>query len=268
MSEMISYSVEELDALPLLALERKGKVYAYVDLEHPQLDENTTLDKFFDRLALPENWSDSHMVVRICSSSVKRGDKKCFFPLNRFPVSVDKNGKATWETSVRDARLAHEQEQRKAFRALNMQVVRMYVTGSTSGRILCPRYKFELDEVLENGNVFNNWVQHHFRFVKGNSVHKENADPGAILSSYDFTQVTPRSREGIKDMARTIFLSASYHDLIHKARRDGDITDYTVEQLPWALRCEGNWIAFNAYLGQFGHDPLGDYQTWFDEQKN
>jgi hypothetical protein len=259
------YTVEELDALPLLPIIRRGETIAYVDIEHPQwLD---TESKFFDRMADPDNWSDDHVIVRRCSSSVKLGKERTFFPLNMFPVTVTK-GKATWETSIRDVKNALSQVQRDQFRAQNMPFIRMYVMGDTNARICCPIFNFRIDDIELFGTRQNAWVQHHFRFVAGQSVHKENADPGAILASTDFTQVTPRSREGLKDMARTIFLSATAHDALHRAKRNGDIQNYTEEQLPWALRSRDNWEEFNTFLGQFGHEPLGDYAEWFLEQRN
>lgn len=258
------YTMAELDALPLLPLTRGQEIIGYVDINHPAWTGDR--DDFLNAMAEPENQTIG-FAVRRCSSSVKMRKERVFFPYDRFGVKVNK-GKASWETSVRDFENQASREQAQAYREKNIPFLRMYAMGSPSQPIHCSLTGLQIDNVKIWKKFSNAWVQHHFRFVNGKSVLKENADPGAILSSTDFSVPTPRSLYGLQDMARTIFLSATAHDTIHKEQRDGDITDYENHQLPWALRSEANWEEFNAFVMGFGYEHFGDYQTWFDEQKN
>lgn len=260
------YTREELDALPLLPITRGQEIIGYVDIDHPCWTGDR--DEFLTAMADPENQTSEFLAVKRCSASVKMKKDTIYFPFNRFAVTLNK-GKATWEASVRDFENQASREQARSYRERNLPFLRMYAMGNIDARIRCPIFDFQIDAISLFGvESLNAWVQHHFRFVNGVSVHKENADPGAILSSTDFTVPSPRSRDGIKDMARTIFLSSTAHDALHKCKRSGDINDYTNDQLPWALRNQDNWEAFNAFLITFGHDHLGDYQTWFNDQKN
>jgi len=251
----------ELDALQLWPI-TVNKIPYYVNMDHPEWTGN---DKaFVSALNDESKWDDAFPVYKRCSSANKLGVEQCFFPLNLFA----RTSTGSWDSSVQANQNAVNGIKREEFREKNIQFLRIYATGSVDGRIHCPFLKFQIDAVKIHNVVQNLWVQHHFRFVNGSSVHKENVNPGAILASTDFTLVSPRSREGLKDMARTVFLSATAHDALHRVQRDGDIRDYELDQLPWALRSEQNWLDFNGFLISFGHDSLGDYAKWMAEQVN
>lgn len=265
MTQVTGYTVAELKAQQLYPIRSSNSddIVCFIERGDTlwQGDLNRYLKAVYDEGALV-----NRKVFRRCASAVKLNKEDCFFSLELFGRST----KGTWETSVRGLKNQVSQDQRVENRITNLPFLRMYAMGDVDAQIICPILKFPIDNIELFGVIQNAWVQHHFRFVNGNSVHKVNANvnPGAILSSTNFAEVTTRSREGLKDMARTIFLSATAHDALHRAKRDGDILDYTNEQLPWALRNADNWNAFNAFLGRFGHEPLGEYEAWFEEQKN
>jgi len=259
------YTGEELNALPLIELTRGKEVIGYVDINHPAWDGDQ--QNFLNAIALEENQSEDFIAVRRCSSSVKLGSERTYFPFSQFGVVLSK-GKATWETSIRKIENQVTRESKQRNRDLWLPIQRLYVMGNVDEPIVCPIAGIRIDGFTWGSYVGNAWVQHHYRFVNGVSVHKENADPGAITSGVDPTVPSPRSRFALQDLARTIFLSSTAHDFLHKQMRTGDISDYQTHELPWALRSESNWNEFNRFLMQWGHDHLGDYQVWFDEQKN
>ena len=260
---MDNHSASELKAQKLHAVyaSNSDEIVAFVD-RHDTLwdgDFREYLIKMRDREVLGDR-----VVYRRCSSASKLGVEGPFYRLQLFEQSK----KGNWETSVRTNFNQQQTLIREEYREANLPLLRMFAMGDPKVPIRCALLGFQIDSVDFMGEVTNLWVQHHFRFINGLSFHKENLDPGSILSSTDFSKPSTKSYAGIKDMSRTIFLSSTAHDALHKIKRSGDISDYTVEQLPWALRCEANWETYNTFLIGYGYAHLGNYKTWFDEQKN
>ncbi|MNR94752.1 hypothetical protein D3C72_258400 [compost metagenome] len=268
MTAVVGFTVAELESrqlFPIFASNSDDDISYFVNFE--DTNWNGDIKTYVQMLAAKPELLESAVCFKRCSSATKLNREDCYFPIQSFTFTM-KGMRATWETSVKEVKNQVSREQSQAYRAKNIPFLRMYAMGNPEGRIHCPIFNICIDSIELFGSTVNAWVQHHYRFVNGVSVHKENLDPGAILSSTDFTVPTTRAYEGIKDMARTIFLSSTAHDALHKIKRSGDIADYTIEQLPWALRSEANWEEFNTFVMGFGYDHLGDYQTWFDDQKN
>lgn len=262
---MQGFTIEQLESLKLFPVYGKSAEPDYfLDFDNPFWEGD--IAQYLVDVADPAKRTP-HALYKRCTSATKLGLADCFYNIEHFDMT--RNGvKVSWSPNVKAIKNLATRTQKQQLRTKNIAILRMYAMGDVEARIVCPMLKVQIDDIELFGHRGNAWVQHHFRFMNGASFHKENADPGAILSSTDFSIPSTRSRMGIEDMARTIFLSSTAHDFLHKSKRDGDIMDYTNAQLPWALRNEDNWNTFNMFLSSYGYAPLGDYQTWFNEQKN
>lgn len=212
----------------------------------------------------------SDLCWRRVKDPTKYGEE-CYFPLTSFkprdesPTEKNKKTKRyfTWDPSLVKEKTAKQGETRDKYRAKNLPFFRMYMMGDSAAPIWCPIEKINIDfQEFWDTPMNNCWQQHHFVFFNGTSLQKDGDDPGRNNCSTDLTELGDKSRKVLEDTARTIFLSATAHDKIHKVRTQGDIKDYSIDQLPWALRCEKNWNKFRSYVIEYGHDFFPNYQTW------
>ena len=196
----------------------------------------------------------------------------CYFPIFAYRRRDEWKTKASgqlyrvlsWDRMLHKEKNEKCGERRDEFRAKNVQFFRMYMMGDAKSSIMCPIQNINIDFQEFWGIPMNNcWQQHHFVFHNGTSLQKDGEDPGKNNCSTDLTVLNSKSRKVLEDTARTIFLSATAHDKIHKVKTSGDVLDYKIEQLPWALRSEQNWNDFRSFVIRFGHDFFPDYQTWW-----
>ena len=196
--------------------------------------------------------------------------EECYFPIGAFKrrdeLKVLKKGRTrvlSWDRMLHKEKTARRAITRDEYRAKNLPFFRMYMMGNPDAPIWCPIQNINIDFQEFWGTPMNNcWQQHHFVFHNGTSLQKDGDDPGRNNCTTDLTELGEKSRKVLEDTARTIFLSATAHDKIHKVRTQGDIRDYSIDQRPWALRCEKNWNKFRAFVIEYGHDFFPNFNTW------
>lgn len=254
---------QELETSGLLptGFRTNGDADFYVDMDSPQWQDD--LKETLSYLAKkPEALEDIRIYQR-CSSSTKRGELAVFYPLGDFEL---KNGKFT--SSLRAKLNLVNLEKALVFKANNLPILRMYMMGDESTPIICPWTQQQIDSLEFSGEpAFNIWEQHHYKVINRSSVQKEGSDPGEILRTTDFRVPSPRSRMAIEDMMRTNFLSPTAHKIVHNRWNNSDITNYSVDQLPWALKNETNYNTFIGYLRSFGYDAFPSYMDWIESLK-
>lgn len=254
---------QELETSGLLpaGIKSNGDADFYVDMDNPvwQDDLKDTLKLLIKH---PDKLLDFPIYQR-CAASTKRGEEAVFYLLNQFEIEDNR-----FATSLRAKYNLVNVEKALVFKANNLPILRKYMMGHENVPIVCPWTGQQIDSLSYPGEpVFNIWEQHHYKVVNRSSVQKEGSDPGEILRSTDFRTPSPRSRLAIEDMMRTNFLSPTAHKIVHNRWNNSDITNYTEEQLPWALRNQANYNEFVAYIMAFGYDVFPSYQEWIDSLK-
>jgi hypothetical protein len=260
---MSGYLWEDLESSGLLpaGIKANGDADFYVDMDSPEWRDD--LKETLRHLVKNPRSLEYIQIYQRCSASTKRGEQAVFYPLGDFEI---KNGKFT--SSLRTKLNLINVEKALVFKANNLPILRMYMMGDESLPIICPWTKHQIDSLeFEGEPVFNIWEQHHYKVVNRSSIQKEGSDPGEILRSTDFRAPSPRSRMAIEDMMRTNFLSPTAHKIVHNRWNNSDITNYNVDQLPWALKNETNYDSFIRYLRSFGYDAFPAYLEWIESLK-
>lgn len=210
----------------------------------------------------------------LCYRRVKDPTKyglECYFPLTSFkprdeaPTPNNKKTRRyfTWDPMLLKEKTARQGETRDKYRAKNLPFFRMYMMGDPNTPIRCPIEDIDIDAQVFRGKALSNcWQQHHFVYYNGTSLQKDGEDPGRNNCTTDLTEMSDKSRKVLEDTARTIFLSATAHEKIHKVATQGDIKDYPAEELPWALRSRENWNKFRGFVIQYDHDFFPHYDVW------
>ena len=260
---MAGLTWQELETSGLLpaGIQSNDEANFYVDM-----DDSRWQDDLKETIKLivksPAKMGD-FLIYQRCSASTKRGEDAVFYPLADFDL---KDGK--FASSLRVKLNQINVEKALVFKANNLPILRKYMMGDEAIAIMCPWTSQQIDSLSFPGEpVFNIWEQHHYKVVNRSSVQKEGSDPGEILRTTDFREPTTRSRLALEDMMRTNFLSPTAHKIVHNRWNNSDITNYTEDQLPWALKNEANYQEFVAYLMVFGYDIFPTYQGWIESLK-
>lgn len=157
---------------------------------------------------------------------------------------------------------------RQKYRDNNVDIFRFYMMGKVDTPVRCPIEGILIDAQEFWGQHINNcWQQHHFVFLDGKSLQKDGQDPGKNNCTTDLMSPSANSRRVLEDTMRTIFVSATAHDKIHKHSTSGDITSYPNHQLPWALQNAKNWNVFTRYLVGLGYESFPSYEVWYNSLK-
>lgn len=205
-------------------------------------------------------------VYRRCQASSRKAGVSVYAHLSSF-----RQTDTGWETSLQDAYNTIQREKAHTFRDNNLPFLRKYSQGDENEPIHCSLTGQRLDawEMIP-GLPINIWEQHHFLVWLRSSVQKESEDPGSILRRMDFGVPSGQTVEAIKDMMRTIFLSPTAHKAVHNTWSSSDITNYTVEQRPWALRSQENWNTWMNWLEAKGYseEHFGSFTDWLESLKH
>lgn len=204
-------------------------------------------------------------IYRRCKASSKIANEPIFSELQNFEQT-----RTGWENSLRNANNSVKLERAHAFRDNNMRFARMYVTGKVDEYLHCSITGQQIDSLIfEGGQPMNIFEAHHFMVKNRASVQKESEDPGAIFRRFEFSEPSGQTLNAVKDMMRTIFLSPTGHKIVHNRWNDSDITNYKVDQLPFALQSQDNWNMWMAFLEGFGYiaATFGTFDDWIESLK-
>lgn len=248
---------ERLDLSPAFAGKSDDPV-GYVP--ESDLSYNGSFEAYLKVLKKRGEFSD---VFKFCPATSRRTGVASYADLNDF-----KPTQTGWETSLSEASNAERRDQNQSTREGNLPFIRMYMMGDLGKKIVCPIMGCVIDSwEFAPGILINVWEQHHFKVISRASVQKDNVDPGELLRKLDFSVVCGETVEALKDMMRTIFLSPTAHKGVHNAWNNSDITNYTVDQRPWALQSQANWDAWMDFLAVCGYSGTF-FGTWEDWMKS
>jgi hypothetical protein len=278
MAKMAAKSSSQLIEMGLtLVYDTKGAPW-YVDVKHPLWRNNVDLMM----LAVAQMSADNQSIYRIPMWRRRKdlsecGDA-CFHHIREFHLRKSDRYKGgpydgqpkppRFDPMLTIEKYAVAANTAQEYRDQNLKFFRYYMMGDINSPVFCPIENILIDVQDFWGEQINNcWQQHHFVFVDSKSLQKDGQDPGKNNMTVDMSKPSDRARYVLEDTLRTIFLSATAHDKIHKRFDDGDITFYKNHQLPWALRNEANWIEFTNWLVSLGYQPFPSYRAWFDSLK-
>lgn len=272
--QLQAYSVGELEALPLipgLDYNQPNRIPYFFDVNHHLFTGNVFPSSVIGQLAqMKKAGSDLSEVpvYKLCRDAQKQGLDQCYFHISEFELSDSKA--VTWLNSLTANRYANRVRDKRAMMEKNKPFIRMHMMGDPSTPIRCTFDDLLIDGTTQWGVVMNNMQGHHCVVVNGESLHKDVTDPGELLSTLDFTQVSGKTTKALDEITKVVFLGPSAHERIHKATnampdRSSDITNYTVSERPWSLRSESNWNQWCDFRCSFGYERPHDFQAQMQE---
>jgi hypothetical protein len=153
----------------------------------------------------------------------------------------------------------------------SMLVLRKFTMGDEHAKVHCGGCNRLVDGVLSKKRRISRWLGqlHHMAYEARQSKNKEGPDPSKLFASTNFYNPDKMTKQVFKkliDVMGCIVLCPSCHTEEH-FEPSGDITNWTNDQLPWALQNQQNWNQYINWLQSLGyHWTFPSYQNFIANQ--
>lgn len=155
----------------------------------------------------------------------------------------------------------------------SMKVLRFYTTGSETGAIHCCDCGKLVDGVKsKRGNPRWAGQVHHLAFRGRKSKHKEGPDPSKNFATCNLYEPKNAKRPAsatrkLNDITNCTVLCGHCHTVVH-FEFEGDISDFELHELPYALQSKSKWDRFVTFCRSLGYThKFKSYAAQIEHQK-